>query len=1163
MGKILLTTLKIFLALLLLAGLGLLSYLLATKMGWPIWASAIIFTGSLGILFGILFLKKYLLRKKERKFIQRIIDRDKASLETAPETKRLKLLELQDHWKESVQKLQSSHLRKHGNPLYVLPWFLVLGESRNGKTSAIKNARITSAITEVSRASGISGTRNCDWWFCEEAIILDTAGRYAIPVEEGPDLEEWREFLTLLSKYRKKEPLNGVIVVVSADNLLTRDRDTLKEIGQSIRLRIDQIMRIIGAKFPVYVLVTKMDLVHGFTHFSELLPEETLSQAMGYTNQRFNISWDEILNDCHETIGKHLRELRFLLINRNKVFHPSALMFPIEFERLIPKLSAYLEGLFEENPYQEMPLFRGIYFSSALRKGSPVSEFLEVTKLKENLEAEPEKEKGIFLKDFFDRILPKDRNLFSPIAEFLRWRRIVNNLGLMTYLFLIICAGGILSLSFYKNFSAMNSFQQSFYNPPKLTTNQIENLLKLDKMRLEILDLEAKNREWFIPRFELKQSLDMEKRLKQHFTRLFEQGFLNPLDMSLNMTINKIKRDTPVKRFVDYIGYAVIRSSILKEALEGKKEELEKDFITFTKAVFNLTEEDKELGPLSQKFGDIYYSYLKWSKNRLNFQEKLRDYNHLILQLLMKKGKDLSWLVEDIISNTPRIHLNDFWQVEFIGGEKNIIYVPGAYTKEGRENIKRFISLLQNSLNDKGVLTEFKNRTDEFWKWYIIKFFDAWYSFIKEYHNATGRIQDSISWQKLSSSMPTNQNPYSLLIERLHEEISSLGNTKGLSPLWVKEFNHLYKVMETAKKLKQKQKGSVLASLKVKQKTVAEDIEKKIDKKVAQEEIRIQEQAKAWNEYIDSLQKIELGAASTKDAYQMYAGCFQTLSGSSQNQGLIDAYKKYYKFKNIMTRKRGYPYIYNLAFGPLGFLLEFASKETACFLQEQWNEKVLSTVKETDPDKLNDVLFNKRDGVVWKYLNQVAKPFIGKDTMGYTPRKDFRRRGIPFKREFLSFLNRGAVVTINKRTKYNIVIETVPMEVNKGADIEPYYSSLSISCANGAFTLENYNYPNRLNMEWTPDKCGDVVLTIKFPDATITKRYPGAMGLARFLSDFRSGSKRLVPEDFPNHSEYLKHKNIEWIKLSFKFKGHYSDIVKLINTIPRKIPQEIVKCSLR
>ena len=56
------------------------------------------------------------------------------------------LKELQDRWKEAIEALQASHLRKHGNPLYVLPWYMVIGESGSGKTTAISSARLSSPL---------------------------------------------------------------------------------------------------------------------------------------------------------------------------------------------------------------------------------------------------------------------------------------------------------------------------------------------------------------------------------------------------------------------------------------------------------------------------------------------------------------------------------------------------------------------------------------------------------------------------------------------------------------------------------------------------------------------------------------------------------------------------------------------------------------------------------------------------------------------------------------------------------------------------------------------------------------------------------------------------------------------------------------------------------
>ena len=47
---------------------------------------------------------------------------------------------------------------------------------------------------------GVGGTRNCDWWFTDEAVFLDTAGRYTTQDSDAAsDSEGWKEFLALLA----------------------------------------------------------------------------------------------------------------------------------------------------------------------------------------------------------------------------------------------------------------------------------------------------------------------------------------------------------------------------------------------------------------------------------------------------------------------------------------------------------------------------------------------------------------------------------------------------------------------------------------------------------------------------------------------------------------------------------------------------------------------------------------------------------------------------------------------------------------------------------------------------------------------------------------------------------------------------------------------------
>jgi type VI secretion system protein ImpL len=240
MKQVFLKILKVFLVIAAVLLAILLVFGIVLSLGWPWWVGLFILLGLLGLGFGMMFFRKVWLRQREQHFVSQVIEQDESYLRTLGDKEKERSRELQDRWKEAIEALKASHLRKYGNPLYVLPWYLVIGESGSGKTTAIKSARLSSPFAEISRTSGISGTRNCDWWFFDQAIIIDTAGRYAIPVDEGRDKEEWQRFLTILAKYRKKEPLNGVSVTIAADKLLDSRPEALEEDGRIIRRRIDE-----------------------------------------------------------------------------------------------------------------------------------------------------------------------------------------------------------------------------------------------------------------------------------------------------------------------------------------------------------------------------------------------------------------------------------------------------------------------------------------------------------------------------------------------------------------------------------------------------------------------------------------------------------------------------------------------------------------------------------------------------------------------------------------------------------------------------------------------------------------------------------------------------------------------------------------------------------
>jgi type VI secretion system protein ImpL len=365
----------------------------------------LISAGILSLVLFVLFFRAIWLRRKEKRFIDGILVQD--TREESPEQQLSN--ELVKRWKEAVSQLKSSRLRLSGNPLYVLPWYMVIGESGSGKTTAIKNSKLSSTFTSQTQAAGLAGTKNCDWWFFEQAIIIDTAGRYATQPDDVKDRDEWRIFLTQLAKYRKKEPLNGLVITMPADRLLSCNTTELLEEGRKIRLRIEELMQILGAKFPVYVLVTKCDLIRGLKEFADRLPVQSHEQAMGCMNQEISGDISAFMDHVFFTMADRLRLLR-LHMSRGVAsgkMDPDAMLFPEEFIQLRKGLDPFIDGVFSQNVYREAPILRGIYFTSARQSGEPLSHFVKKLGFRERKKSKTTSDQSYFLRELFDTILPE------------------------------------------------------------------------------------------------------------------------------------------------------------------------------------------------------------------------------------------------------------------------------------------------------------------------------------------------------------------------------------------------------------------------------------------------------------------------------------------------------------------------------------------------------------------------------------------------------------------------------------------------------------------------------------------------------------------------------------------------------------------------------------
>ena len=151
-------------------------------LDWPPWVGIFWALLLIGATSAVFFLRQFWIRRRKQRFVDDLTEPQTLQAQHPLDRERTDLKDVQAQWQVALDALRNSHLKKHGNPLYVLPWYLLLGESGVGKTTSLTSATLSSPLLEKNSAAEPAATGNCDWWFLDKAVIIDTAGRYAVPV---------------------------------------------------------------------------------------------------------------------------------------------------------------------------------------------------------------------------------------------------------------------------------------------------------------------------------------------------------------------------------------------------------------------------------------------------------------------------------------------------------------------------------------------------------------------------------------------------------------------------------------------------------------------------------------------------------------------------------------------------------------------------------------------------------------------------------------------------------------------------------------------------------------------------------------------------------------------------------------------------------------------
>ena len=259
------------------------------------------------------------------------------------------------------------------------PWYLVIGPPGAGKSSMLANSGFSFQNAPTIPREIVTATGDLiRYWEADDAIFLECAGGLLGATASSADEAAWEALLRRLKRHRPQRPLNGAILVSPLD-ALAKAAASEPEAGSEFeatmrraRKRIAQADAVLGARLPIYIVITKADLLPGFASSFGALRQTEREQVWGVTLPLDDGAWpppgaaERLAQGIDDLPGNLARGLLARLHDEDDPRRAAEIFaFPNEFGSLAERLRALARTLGGESRLQPALRLRGLYLTAA------------------------------------------------------------------------------------------------------------------------------------------------------------------------------------------------------------------------------------------------------------------------------------------------------------------------------------------------------------------------------------------------------------------------------------------------------------------------------------------------------------------------------------------------------------------------------------------------------------------------------------------------------------------------------------------------------------------------------------------------------------------------------------------------------------------------------